>query len=72
MRILAFSDLHGDTSTLKDLKNRITNETYDYMLIAGDLTNADCIGSSKAIQQVREVFGILEDFKIPYYDKTFN
>jgi len=67
MQILAFSDLHGDASTLKLLKDSIKDENYDYMLVAGDLTNADLIPPPETVQQVKEIFSIMESFKIPYY-----
>jgi hypothetical protein len=67
VQILAFSDLHGDATTLKLLKDSIKDEGYDYMLIAGDLTNADLIPPSEIVLQVKEIFSILESFKIPYY-----
>ena len=68
MQILAFSDLHGDASTLKLLRDSMKDESYDYMLVAGDLTNADLIPPTKRVQQVKEIFSIMESFKIPYYD----
>jgi hypothetical protein len=37
------------------------------MLVAGDLTNADLIPPTKRVQQVKEIFSIMESFKIPYY-----
>lgn len=67
MRILAFSDLHGDASTLKLLKNRIMGESYDFILVAGDLTNADLISPTERVKQVKEIFSIMETFRIPYY-----
>jgi len=67
MQILAFSDLHGNAATLKLLKESIEDESYDYTLIAGDLTNADLISPTKTVQQVKEIFSILESFKFPYY-----
>ena len=67
MQILAFSDLHGDASTLKLLKKSIANENFDYMLVAGDLTNADLLSPRETIHQVNEIFSIMESFKIPYF-----
>jgi len=67
MQILAFSDLHGDATTLKLLRDSIKNESYDYVLIAGDLTNADLISAAETVQQVKEIFSIMESFRIPYY-----
>ncbi len=67
MQVLAFSDLHGDASTLKLLRDSIEDESYDYMLVAGDLTNADLISPAERVQQVKEIFSIMESFKIPYY-----
>jgi predicted MPP superfamily phosphohydrolase len=67
MQILAFSDLHGDASTLKLLRESTKDESYDCMLIAGDLTNADLISPPEAVQQLKEIFSIMESFKIPYY-----
>lgn len=66
VRILAFSDLHGDATTLKLLKDNI-EESFDYLLVAGDLTNADLIPLQETVRQVREIFSIMESFKIPYY-----
>ena len=67
MRILAFSDLHGDATTLKLLRDAIKDENYDYILVAGDLTNADLISPAERVQQMKEIFSIMESFKIPYY-----
>ncbi|MBS7633735.1 hypothetical protein KEJ15_09045 [Candidatus Bathyarchaeota archaeon] len=67
MQVLAFSDLHGDVATLKLLKDSVKDEDYDCMLVAGDLTNADLIRLPEAVQQVKEIFSIMESFKIPYY-----
>lgn len=67
MQILAFSDLHGDVATLKLLKDSIKDEDYDCILVAGDLTNADLIPPPEAVQQVKEIFSIMESFRIQYY-----
>jgi predicted phosphodiesterase len=67
MLIMAFSDLHGDISTLKLLREKTKDDNYDCILIAGDLTNADFLKLSEAVQQVKDIFTILEGFKIPYY-----
>ena len=67
MQILAFSDLHGDAATLKFLRDALKDESYDCILIAGDLTNADLISPSETVRQVKEIFSIMESFKIPYY-----
>lgn len=67
MQILAFSDLHGDIATLKLLKGAIKDENYDYIFVAGDLTNADLLPAAKMVKQLKEVFSIMESFKIPYY-----
>jgi len=65
VQILAFSDLHGDASTLRLLRDTSKDENYDYMLVAGDLMNADLISAIKTVQQVKEIFSIVESFKIP-------
>jgi Icc-related predicted phosphoesterase len=62
MQILAFGDLHGNVATLKLLKDSIKDESYNYMLIAGDLTNADLVSPAEAVQQVKEIFSIMESF----------
>jgi hypothetical protein len=67
MNFLAFSDLHGDASTLILLRESIKDEDFDCMLVAGDLTNADLVSTSETIRQVNEIFSIMESFKIPYY-----
>ncbi len=67
MQILAFSDLHGNAAILKLLKDNTKDESYDYILVAGDLTNADLIPPTKRMQQVKEIFSIMESFRTPYY-----
>jgi len=67
MRILAFSDLHGNVDLLKLLRDKIKHESYDCILVAGDLTNADLLPPAKRVKQLKEVFFIMESFKIPYY-----
>jgi len=67
MRILAFSDLHGDAATLKLLRDATKDESYDCILVAGDLTNADLIEPPETVQQVKEIFSIMESLKMPYY-----
>jgi Icc-related predicted phosphoesterase len=66
MEILAFSDLHGDASTLRLLRDSVKDEIFDYILVAGDLTNADLIEPKEKVRQVKEIFSIMEEFKIPY------
>lgn len=67
MQILAFTDLYGDASTLKLLRDDIKDESYDCIFVAGDLTNADLIPPTKRVQQVKEIFSMIESFKTPYY-----
>ena len=67
MRILAFSDLHGNTEVLESLIQHVKNESFDFLLIAGDLTNADLIKPEETVRQAKEIFRLLEDLKIPYY-----
>ncbi|MGB9827694.1 MAG: metallophosphoesterase family protein [Thermosphaera sp.] len=68
MRVLAFSDLHGNVDVLKMLAKRLEGENFDYMLIAGDLTNADLISDPESVlKQVYEVFHLIESLEIPYY-----
>jgi predicted phosphodiesterase len=68
MKVLAFSDVHGDTKALKLLARRIEEESFDFMLIAGDLTNADLLPSwGDRLRQMWEVFQVLEGLEIPYY-----
>ena len=67
MHVLAFSDLHGNASTLRLLRDNVKNEGFDCILVAGDLTNADLVEPTERVRQVKEIFSIMEDFKIPYY-----
>jgi predicted MPP superfamily phosphohydrolase len=67
MRILAFSDLHGNAATIELLRERVKNESFDYILVAGDLTNADLIPPAERVQQLKEIFAIMETFEIPYF-----
>jgi predicted MPP superfamily phosphohydrolase len=67
MKILAFSDLHGNALTLKRLRDSVKEESFDYILVAGDLTNADLISPDERVHQVKEIFSIMESFNVPYY-----
>lgn len=67
MQVLAFSDLHGNASALKLLRDNIKGESYDCILVAGDLTNADFVKPDERVRQVKEIFSIMESFRIPYY-----
>lgn len=67
MQILAFSDLHGYAPALELLRKCVKDESYDYILVAGDLTNVDLVQPSRRACQVKEIFSIMEVFKIPYY-----
>ncbi len=68
MRVLAFSDLHGNIDVLKMFAKRIEGGSFDYLLIAGDLTNADLIGDLEIVlKQMSEIFQVIESLEIPYY-----
>ncbi len=66
MKILAFSDIHGNLESLQALKRDI-HEDYDLMLIPGDLTNAFFASSFNAmVKQFKAVLSSLESFGIKY------
>ena len=67
MRILAFSDLHGNVEALKRMFKSVEEEAFDHILIAGDLTNMDVGEPEVVVKQAKEIFDILEGFELPYY-----
>ena len=67
MRILCFSDLHGQIEALKLLIKDAKTQEFDVILIAGDLTNADLESPRMRVKHARIVFDLLEGLKIPYY-----
>jgi len=67
LKLLAFSDSHGDVEALKKMFKSVEDESFDYILIAGDLTGIDVEEPEVAVKQAREIFDILEGFELPYY-----
>ena len=67
MKLFAFSDLHGDVEALKRMLKSVEDESFNYILIAGDLTGIDVEEPEVTVKQAREIFGILEGFDLPYY-----
>jgi len=66
LKILAFSDIHGNLGALRALKGNIS-EDYDLMIIPGDLTNAFFASSFNAmVKQFKAVLSSLESFGIKY------
>jgi len=67
LKLFAFSDLHGDVEALKRMLKSVECESFDYILIAGDLTGIDVEEPEVTVKQAREIFDILEGFDLSYY-----
>ena len=63
MRLLAFSDLHGDVEALRSMFRGIEDQDFDRILIAEDITGVDVGGPGVAVKQVEDDFCILKGFE---------
>lgn len=53
MRLLAFTDLHGNMRILEQLKQKITERSVDYVLCCGDITNFG-MQQKKIVKEISE------------------
>lgn len=60
-RFLVMGDNHGDTESLRRVIADIGNETFDYAVHVGDLTNAVRADREVAAEQLREIEPLLEE-----------
>jgi len=67
MRILAFSDIHGHTEAVKRLVSEVSKERFDYIVFAGDFTNAWFDGLKEGRKQMGEITPVIESLGKPLY-----
>lgn len=60
--ILAFGDNHGDTGSLDSILDEISNQSFDYIIHTGDITNAWKTDLDTGIEQLKEVEERFERF----------
>jgi hypothetical protein len=60
-RYLVLGDHHGDTESLRRVRDDIAGETFEYVVHVGDFTDAVRAGGEKAAEQLQEVEPLLED-----------
>lgn len=68
VKLLAFSDIHGNVEAVDDLVRRASRKTYDGVIIAGDFTNALIDGDLAAAQiRFERIFDSLRRLDAPIY-----
>jgi len=67
LKLLAFSDLHGDVEALKRMFESVEGESLGCILIGGDLTGFDVEQPDDSINHAKQVFEVLESYEAPYY-----
>jgi hypothetical protein len=69
LRALAFSDLHGDATTLKGILRDAYDVGFDCILIGGDITDLEfCFDEGEsALKRAEDIFNTLEQYDVPYY-----
>ncbi|WP_256300705.1 metallophosphoesterase [Haloarchaeobius salinus] len=59
-RYLVLGDHHGDTESLRRVRDDIEGETFDFVVHVGDVTDAMRAGRETAVRQLREVEPLLD------------
>jgi len=67
VRFLAFSDVHGSETAVKRLVSEVEGEDFEFILIAGDITNALLTGAEEGQRQARSISDILSTLGRPIY-----
>jgi len=67
MRILAFSDVHGNIEAINKMRLEIQNEKFDAIIFAGDFTNAIFDGKESGQEQLDNIVKELEMINKPFY-----
>jgi predicted phosphodiesterase len=60
MKFAAASDLHGQCRSLHDLLERAVNLGAEFLVLGGDLTNAEYAGYSTGMEQIAMISSIIE------------
>lgn len=64
MKLLAFSDLHGNLKALKILRKRISNLNFDLLICGGDLTNF--YFDSKELEKISFFEEFIYSMQVPF------
>jgi predicted phosphodiesterase len=67
MRILAFSDVHGNSDAVKKLVVGVADQNFDAILFGGDFTNAYFDGIDEGNRQMSEIVPLLESLNRPFF-----
>ena len=67
MKILAFSDIHGNVDAVKKLVTETESKEYDLIIFGGDFTNSWFDGPEIGQQQMEEVIAVIETLDRPFY-----
>lgn len=67
MRILAFSDIHGNVKAVRRLVSEISDVEFDFIIFGGDFTNAWFDGLEKGKQQMNEIVPLIRSLGKPFY-----
>lgn len=67
MKILAFSDIHGNSDALRKLISEVSDIEFDIIIFGGDFTNAWFDGPEEGKKQMKEVASLLQSLNKPFY-----
>lgn len=67
MRILAFSDIHGNVEAVQKLISEVKGQDFEIIVFGGDFTNAIFDGPIKGKHQMQEIAALLQSLERPFY-----
>ncbi len=67
MRILTFSDIHGNTEAVRKLISEVSDTEFDAIVFGGDFTNAWFEGLEAGRRQMDEITSLLQSLDRPFY-----
>ena len=67
MRILAFSDIHGNVKAVRKLVSEISEVDFDMIIFGGDFTNTWFDGLEEGNTQMREIAVLIQSLDRPFY-----
>ena len=60
MRFAAFSDIHGDHRSLSEILDLVKPEGVDFLVFAGDMTDAEYSGYIRGVSQMEAISSMIE------------
>ncbi len=60
MKFAAFSDIHGSHCSLQEMLDMIRGEAVDFLVFAGDMTDAEYSGYASGEEQMQKICSIIE------------